>query len=308
MRLLCTISAAIALLCVPAPAEESVKKSALDKTAFEAYIRQVELLTANVPIKVGDSRPSPFEGFVEVPVDVVTAQGNVPLRYFVSRDGKLIVKGNIFDIAKNPFDPEMKKLKTDLQPSFGTPGAPVVIVVFSDFQCPNCKEEAKVLRENLLKTFPDKVRVYFKDFPLETLHPWAKPAAIAGRCVFREKPAAFWDYHDWIYEHQSEIVPDNLKTKVIGWAESKGLDTAKLGQCMDSKATEAEVNREMVEGHSLLIGGTPTLFINGRPLTGAIPWQTLEEIVKRELGYQQTANNAGEKCCEVTIPSLVPKK
>jgi protein-disulfide isomerase len=308
MRLIYTVCAAIALLCVAAPAQETTKKSALDKAAFEAYIRQVELLPANLPIKVGDPKPSPFDNFLEVPADVVTAQGYVPLRYFISKDGKLIVKGNIFDIDRNPFEPEMKRLKTDLQPSFGTPGAPVVLVVFSDFQCPNCKEEAKVLRENLTKTFPDKVRVYFKDFPLESMHNWAKAAAIAGRCVFREKPAAFWDYHDWIYEHQGEILADNLKTKVIGWADSKGLDSAKLGQCIDTKATEAEVNREMVEGHGLLVSGTPTIFINGRALTGALPWQTLEEIIKRELGYQQTASNAGEKCCEVTIPSLVPKK
>jgi protein-disulfide isomerase len=289
-------------------AQEPPKKSALDKASFEAYIRQVELLPADLPMKVGDPRASMFDQFLEVPIEVVTNQGNVPLRYFVSKDGKLIVKGSIFDIAKNPFEPELKKLKTDLQPSFGAPGAPVVLVVFSDFQCPKCQDEAKVLRENVVKTFPDKVRVYFKNFPLETIHPWSKAAAIAGRCVFREKPAAFWDYHDWIYEHQSEILPDNLKTKVIGWADSKNLDSAKLGQCMDTKATENEVNREIAEGRALTISGTPTLFINGRPMTGAVPWQTLEQVIRRELVFQQTAATAGEKCCEVTIPSLVPSK
>ena len=307
MRLVYTFLTAIALLCTAGLAQEP-KKSALDKTAFEAYIRQVELLPANLQVKVGDPKPSMFEPFVEVPIEVVTGQGTVPLRYYVSKDGKLIVKGSVYDISKNPFEPELKKLKTDLQPSFGTPGAPVVLVVFSDFQCPKCQEEAKVLRDNLQKAYPDKVRVYFKDFPLEPIHPWARAAAIAGRCVFREKPAAFWDYHDWIYEHQKEILPDNLKTKVIGWADTKGLDSAKLGQCMDAKATESEVDRELAEGRSLMISGTPTLFINGRPLTGAVPWQTLDEIIKREIGFQQTAATAGEKCCEVTIPSLVPSK
>lgn len=308
MRTVHTPLTAIALLCAAAVAQEPSKKSALDKAAFEAYIRQVELLPANLPMRVGDPKASMFDQFLEVPIEVVTGQGDVPLRYFVSKDGKLIVKGSIFDIARNPFEPELKKLKTDLQPSFGAPGAPVVLVVFSDFQCPKCQDEAKVLRENVTKTFPDKVRVYFKNFPLETIHPWSKAAAIAGRCVFREKPAAFWDYHDWIYEHQKEILPDNLKTKVIGWADSKNLDSAKLGQCMDTKATENEVNRDIAEGRTLTITGTPTLYINGRPLTGAVPWQTLEEVIKRELAFQQTAANAGEKCCEVTLPSLVPAK
>lgn len=306
MQLASTFLSAVVLLSSCAFAQETAKKSALDKAALEAYVRQVELLPTSLKVNIGEPTPTIFDGFLEASVEVVTPQGVVPLRYFVSKDGKLIVKGNIFDISKNPYQPEVNKLKTDMQPSFGTPGAPVVMVVFSDFQCPNCREEGKILRENVAKTFPDKVRVYFKDFPLEGMHPWAKPAAIAGRCVFRQKATAFWDYHDWIYEHQSEILADNLKSKVVGWAETKNLDGAKLAQCIDTKATEGEVNREIAEGRTLLINGTPTMFINGRPVTGAVPWQTLEEIIKRELGFQQTAANAGEKCCEVTIPSLAP--
>ncbi len=301
MRLLCSLTA---LLCISCLAQEPHKKSALDKAAFEAYVRQVELLTPDLKVLVGDPKPSMFEPFLEVPFEIVTPQGSIPLRYYVSKDGKLMVKGSVFDISKNPFEPELKRLTTDREPSFGTPGAPVVLVVFSDFQCPNCKEEAKVLRDNLLKTYPDKVHVFFKDFPLEKMHPWAKAAAIAGRCVFRDKPAAFWAYHDWIYEHQSEILPDNLKTKVVGWADTQNLDSAKLAQCMDTRATEGEVNREIAEGKSLLLSGTPTIFINGRPLSGAVPWPTLQEIIKRELGFQQTAKDSGEKCCEVTIPGL----
>ncbi len=308
MRLLCTVLIAIAAFCPASPAQQAAKKSGFDKAAFEAYIRQVELLSTDLKVAVGDPKPSMFPAFDEVFVDVTTPNGMVPLRYFVSQDHKLIVKGNLFEMGQSPFEPELRKLKTDMQPSFGTPGAPVVLVVFSDFQCPNCKEEAKVLRDQLPKAFEGKVRVYFKDFPLEQLHPWAKPAAIAGRCVFRQKPAAFWNYHDWIYDHQAEILPDNLKTKVIGWAETQNLDTAKLGQCIDARATESEVNREIAEGRSLMLNGTPTLFINGRPLSGSLPWPTLEEIIKRELGFQQTAKNAGEKCCEVTLPTLAPAK
>lgn len=308
MRLFYTLVTAIALLCPGAIGQEAAKSGAFDKAAFEAYIRQVELLPADLKLMIADPKPSMFAPFNEVDIEAVTQNGVVPLRYYMSKDGKYIIKGAVFDIHQNPFEPELKKLKTDLQPSFGTAGAPVVMVVFSDFQCPNCKEEAKVLRENLLKAYPDQVRVYFKDFPLEQMHPWAKAAAIAGRCVFREKPAAFWAYHDWIYDHQTEILPDNLKSKVIGWAGTQNLDTNQLGQCIDTKATEAEVNHEIAEGKSLMVNGTPTLFINGRPLTGAIPWPTLDQIIKREIGFQQTAKNAGEKCCEVTIPSLAPAK
>jgi protein-disulfide isomerase len=284
------------------------KKTAFDKSQFESYIRQVELLPEALQMSVGDPKPSAFPGWKEVPVDVTTQNGLVPLHYFVSNDGQLIVKGAIFDVNKNPFQPELDKLKTDLQPSFGPAGAPVVMVVFSDFQCPNCKEEAKILRDNIQKTFPKEVRVYFKDFPLEQMHPWAKASAMAGRCVFRQNAPAFWDYFDWIYEHQSEILPDNLKTKVLGWAQTKSLDLDKLGQCIDSKATEKEVDREVAEGRSVQVNGTPTTFINGRGISGTVPWPKLEQIIRREIGYQQAAGNAGEKCCEVSIPSLAPKQ
>ena len=310
MKSVLSLVAALGLFLSGAAAQNApAAKSALDKAAFEAYVRQLELLPATLKVVVGDPKPTIYDQFLEVPVEVVTPQGNAQLRYLVTKDGRNIVKGNVYDINKHPFQSELNRLKTDLQPSFGTPGAPVVMVVFTDFQCPNCREEAKVLRENLTKTFPDKVRVYFKDFPLEQIHPWARPAAIAGRCIFRQQPTAFWEFHDWMFEHQPEITADSLKTKVIGWAQEKNMDLAKLGQCIDTNATAADVDREIAEGKSLAVNGTPTMFVNGRPLQGAIPWQTLEQIIQRELALPQASTQAAaEKCCEVTIPSLVPKK
>jgi protein-disulfide isomerase len=301
MKILCVFAAAALLLA----GAEKARKSALDKPTLEAYVRQVELLPDELKMKIGDPQPSPFSDFLEVPIEVVTPQGVYSIRYFVSKDGQKVVKGSIFDINKNPFEAEMKRVKTDLQPSFGAPGAPVVIAVFTDFECPNCREEAKVLRENIQKEFPNDVRVYYKDFPLDQMHPWARPAAIAGRCIFRSNPAVFWDYHDWVFEHQPDFTTDNLKNKVLEWAGGKSVDTLQLSRCIDSKSTEKEVDRSIAEGRSLQVSGTPTLFINGRQMTGAIPWANLSQIIKREIEYQKTASNAGEKCCEVKLPSLV---
>ena len=296
--------AGVSLACVGA---DAARKSALDKPTLEAYVRHLELLPDNLKVTVGDPAPSIVPDFFEVPVDVDTTQGIYHLRYFVSKDGQKMFKGNLYDINRNPFQRELEKLKTDLQPSYGAPGAPVVIVVFSDFECPNCKEEAKTLRENVEKTFPKEVRVYFKDFPLEIQHPWSRSAAIAGRCVFRQQPAAFWDYHDWIFENQAEINVDNLRSKVLEWAGSKNLDGLQLGRCMDTKATDKEVEKSLTEGRALQINGTPMLFINGRQLGGITEWRTLESVIRRELEYQKKTADAGEKCCEISIPSLVNK-
>jgi protein-disulfide isomerase len=210
-------------------------------------------------------------------------------------------------VKENPFKPDLDKLKTDLQPSFGTPGASVVLVLFSDFQCPFCKEEAKVLRTNLLSTYPKQVRLYFKDMPLDQIHPWARAAAIAGRCVFKQNPTAFWDYHDWIYEHQGDITKENLREKVLEFAKGKEIDALQLGRCMDTRATEAEVNKSVKEAQEVHVMSTPTLFVNGRRLPSQVAWPDLRMIIDTEIEYQKTAKNAGDDCgCEVKldIPGL----
>lgn len=296
MRFIATL-----LLALGACALAQTKKPPLDRPRLESYVRHLELLPADLPMKIGEPTPSHFASYYNLPVEITTPNGVYALHYFISADGQTLVRGIMTDLTKPPFEAERKQLTTAGQPSFGPADAPVNIVVFSDFQCPNCKDEAKIVHGNLGQTFPKDVRVFFKDFPLEKLHPWAKQAAIAGRCVYKQQPAAFWDFHDWIYEHQAEISPEDLKTKVAGFAETKNLDAAKLSGCIDAKATEAEIDREVAEGRLLGVSGTPTLFVNGRPLTGAVKWEQLEQIVKRELEY---GKKSAEKCCEVSLPGL----
>jgi protein-disulfide isomerase len=283
------------------------KKTAFDKPTLEAYLRRMQLWIPEIQVKIDDPKPAPFPQFKMVDVHISYGAATKDYLYYVSNDGQQVVEGSVHDINQNPFKLELDKIKTDLEPSFGAPGAPVVLVVFSDFQCPLCREEAKTLREKIPSVFPNEVRVYFKDFPLEAIHPWAKMASIAGRCVFRQNPEVFWGYHDWMYEHQGEITAENLKSKVLEFGKEKSLDTLQLSRCMDNKSTEGEVDKEIANGRALQIDATPTIFLNGRRLVGNTPWQNLEQIIRVELGYQKTAKDAGEKCCEVTIPSPLSK-
>jgi protein-disulfide isomerase len=190
-----------------------------------------------------------------------------------------------------------------MRPSFGTPGAPVVIAEFSDFECPFCREEAKMLRENILKTYPKEVRVYFFDFPLDQIHPWAKAAALTGRCVFRQSASAFWDYHDWIFDHQAETTAETFPGKALEFAKSKDLDTAAYSACLTSKEAAADVDHTLEMGHALEINQTPTIFVNGRRLAGTMDWANLKMVIDYEIGYQKTAKNAGEDCgCDLRLP------
>jgi protein-disulfide isomerase len=286
----------------PAPVE---KKSAFDKHTFEAYVRHLNVWGPQIAVEIADPKPSDMPGFVTVTVHAAANGASADLEYYVSKDGQKVVQGNLYDISQNPFKPELDKLKTDLQPSFGTPGAPVVLVEFSDFECPMCKEEAKTLRDNLMSAYPQQVRFYFIEFPLDQIHPWARAAAIAGRCIFRQNANAFWAYHDWIFAHQDEIKPDNLKDEVLEFAKGKDIDPLQLTRCMDNKETEAEVEEVPGFGQGCRRRGhADALFINGRKLEGRVDWPNLRNIIDYEIDYQKTAHNAGENCgCEVTLPA-----
>ena len=319
-RSLC-LSFAAALLVASAGSGQSAKKSALDKATLEAYVRHLFVLDSRVTIQVSDPKPSAkLPGFQEVTVHASAGQQAQDFRFLISQDGSKILQGNVFEVGQNPFKPELDKLKTEFAPSMGTAGAPVVLVEFSDFQCPYCKQEATMLRENLLNAYPKQVRLYFKEFPLEAIHPWSRAGAMAARCVYQQNANTFWDYHDWAFGHQAEITPENFKDKVMEWAKGqKSLDVLQLGQCIDSKATSAEVDKTLAEGRALEVGGTPTLFINGRRIPNVVDWPTLRAIIDFEIEYQKTAKNAGEDCgCDMKLtlpgmdaqkpPTLVPPK
>jgi protein-disulfide isomerase len=304
----------------PVSAPVSAAVSALDKPQMEAYVRHLLAVIPEVQIKVDDPKPGPTADLVQVDIHFTYQGRSQDETFFVTKDGQHIVRGVVYNFAQNPFKEDLDKLKTSGAPSFGPATASITAIEFGDFECPNCREEARTLRDNIPKDFPSQVRIVFKDFPLEAIHPWAKEAAIAGRCVFHQSPAAFWKFHDWIYEHQTDITNENLKTQVLDFAKgAPEIEALQLGSCMDTKATEGEVDASIAEGRALHVDATPTLFLNGRRLVGNYPWQNLDQIITGELNYEKSAQNASsaaagtpeagkaDKCCEVKIPSPLSK-
>jgi protein-disulfide isomerase len=288
--------AAVVLLALSAWAQTAVpiapagSKPSFDKAAFEASIRYYELVAAGVTVKAGDPKPSrSLPGFSEVVVHLSLGNDSKDETYYVSADGQTVIPGEpgsvpAFNIGRNPFQINLDKLVLDNQPSFGPSNAPVTIVEFGDLECPSCKAEAPLLRGIVPTAYPDKVRVVFKDFPLESIHPWARAASDAARCVFRQNPQAFWKIYDWFYNTQEQITPENLTSNVLEWAGKNGVDATQLGRCIDTKATDSEVARNLTEAHALNLKGTPTLFVNGRKV-GGVEWSTLQQIIEAELNH-----------------------
>jgi len=285
----------ILALAVSSLAWAATGKGALDKSTLENYLRHVELFRGDVTFKIDDPRPSKYlPGFSEVLVHLIFESAEKDELFYISPDGQTIIRGDVFNLGKSPFQANQDKLTLKDQPSFGPADAPVTIVEFGDFECPDCKMEAPVLRKDMTEAFGGKVRVYFKNFPLESVHPWARAAAIAGRCVVQQGQPAFWKFYDWIYQNQDDIALDNLNAKVLAWAGENGVDSAKLGQCIDTKATEPEVNASIAEGHALGISGTPTLFINGRKI-GGLMWPDLQLVINKELEYTSPAHASSSR-------------
>jgi protein-disulfide isomerase len=310
---LLTLAAALALT-LTASGQTTAKKNAFDKAWLETYVRHLWVLEPDYKVEISDPKPSAdMPGLKEITVKVSQGGASQTIDLLVSADGSKIVEGSVYDTGANPYKKNLDKLKTAFTPSLGTPGAPVVLVEFSDLECPHCKEEAKVLRQNLIQSYPTQVRLYFKDFPLTQIHAWAKPAAMAGRCVFNNNASSFWDYADYMFAQQDAITPTNLRDKVMEWAKGqKDIDALQLGRCIDDKSTEKEVDASSAEAVALEVDGTPTLFVNGRrvPASAAEDWPTLKRVIDNELKYQETAKDAGENCgCETKLdaPGLPPK-
>ena len=303
-------SIALALVAQTPQPSASPKKSAFDKVNLEAYLRHLIPYPAQVKIEVGDPVPSALAGFSQVRVIASMGERFKQHVFEVSADGQRFFEAQVYDIAQNPFASDLAKLKTEFQQSLGTPGAKAVLVLFSDFQCTYCREQSRLLRENLLKTYPQDVRLYFKDFPLDQIHPWARAGAIAARCVFRQNAPAFWDFHDYLFDKQADFTPANLKEKSLAWATAKGLNAVQFTSCLDTQATEKEVDRNLADGRAVGVASTPTLFVNGRRLNGTLEWNSLKTLIDLELDYQKTNGKAGEEaCCSVELPTpFAPKK
>ena len=291
----------------PKLADAAKGPSALDKPTLENYVRHLETWDHSITMEISDPKPAPFDGFYEVTIHASKGPASQDMSFYVSKDGKQILQGTLYTTADNPFKSDLDKLKglTDHAANYGTLGAPVVIVEFSDFQCPFCKEEAKTLRSNIPSIYPKEVHLYHLDMPLENAHPWARAAAIAGRCVYKQSNSAFWTYYDWIYEHQSDINSENLQAKILEWAKGRdSIDSLQLTRCMENKETDSEVTWSAEQAKKLQVNQTPMFFVNGRRMAGAVDWPTMKHIIDDEIEYQKTAKNAGEDCgCSMTLPT-----
>ena len=162
-----------------------------------------------------------------------------------------------------------------IDPVRGNASAPITIVEFSDYQCPFCARVNPTL-EQVRKTYGDKVKIIFKDFPLPN-HPQAPKASEAAHCAGEQ--GKYWELHDVMFANQRALNVPELKQ----YATTLGLDMAKFTPCLDSGKHAGLVASGLAQGEKMGVNSTPTLYINGRALIGAQPFEAFKQIIDEEL-------------------------
>lgn len=181
---------------------------------------------------------------------------------------------------------DMGKIEMKGEPVLGQEDAPVTMVVYEDFECPFCKRFEENAVPEIKKNYIDsgKVKMVWKDRPLTNIHKWAKPAAEAMECVYREGGgSAFWTLKNKVFANQDSLSVDNAQSKVKSWAAEEGVSESAVQSCIDSGDAMKEVEADSTEGKELGASGTPTTYINGQKVTGAQPFSNFERIIDTKL-------------------------
>ena len=269
----------------------------------EVLVRQKAELPPGSAIAVGPRTPSDLVGYDTVEV-TVTNEGHTshPIKFLLSKDGKTLAQFTRYDISADP----RALISAEGRPSRGGPAnAPVLIVGFDDLECPYCARLHASIFPAITDRYGDKVHIVYKDFPLESIHPWALHAAIDVNCVADQSPAGYWTLVDQIHAHASDIsaaaqsgagatpsdqdeekalerVYGMLDTMTLKQGEAQHIDLSKLNVCIKLQDTKA-INASIKLADSFNLQSTPVLFINGAKVDGAVPIEFIFDSIDKAL-------------------------
>ncbi len=236
---------------------------------------------------IGASSPVDLSGFEDSPVKGLK-QGNInigrgPVPVLLSDDGKSMLVGELLDTTVDPLKEVSDSISMENVPTKGSESAKVVVVEYSDFQCPFCKRGADMIPQ-ILSDYKDDVKVVYKQLPLAN-HKWAKPASIASLCAFEQDGEKFWSFHDAVFEKQKEINIDNSGEKLKGIATDVGLDVTAYEKCIGSEEMADRVQADIKEAQSIGVSSTPTFVVDGIIVPGA-NLQALKNAIDSRLSQQ----------------------
>jgi len=261
---------------------------------IERQVRSFYHLPSEVEVSIGPMSPSPdFPAYDTVRVTVSTPgskEAPHTLDFLLAKDRKSMIRLTRFDLTKDPSAEVMSKLNLKDRPTRGNKDAKVVLVNFDDFQCPFCSHMHTTLFPQILKEYGDRVLFVYKDYPLEEIHPWAVHAAINANCLAEQGNDAYWDFADYIHGNQREVNSEKgreaqfakLDQITLLQGQQHNLDMSKLQSCVKAQKNSA-VLASIKEGDAVGVSATPTLFVNGEEIDGALPVAEVRAALDRAL-------------------------
>ena len=239
---------------------------------------QLTAFLASVKITVGPLRPSDFANYDALTISMEGGEKKQTYEFLLSKDGKTLVRMTKLDLTKDPYVEAMKKIDLSGRPTRGSKDAKVVVVNFDDFECPFCSRMHQTLFPELLKEYGDRVEFVYKDYPLTEIHPWATHAAVDANCLAAQNNDAYWDFADHIHANQREVNSEKgrdaqfaaLDRLTLEQGQKHNLDQSKLQACVKAQNEDA-IKASMNEAEGVGVTATPTLFVNGQEMDGALP-------------------------------------
>jgi len=246
---------------------------------IEHQVRFYYNLPPEVKVTVGAiTANSDLPGYDNVSVKLDGDGKQKDYTFLISKDRMTLLRVTKFDLTKDAYADLMSKIDLKGRPTRGTKDGKVVVVNFDDFECPFCSRMHQTLFPELLKEYGDRVTFAYKDYPLTEIHPWAVRAAVDAGCLADQSGDAYWDFADYIHANKQEVDKKETPTArfealdkiTILQGQKHNLDAAKLEACVKAQNEDA-VRASMKEADDLGVNATPTLFINGRKIDGAVP-------------------------------------
>ena len=259
----------------------------------QTEVRSRYSVPSQISISLSDPKPAEVPGYDAIVITFTGGTHTTNHDFLISKDRKTLAHLEKFDISSDLMD----KIDVKGRPVRGKPDAKVVIVNFDDFQCPFCSRMHATLFPALLASYGDRVKIIYKDYPLLEIHPWAMHAAINANCLVAQNNEAYWDFADYVHANQKEVAgktkPEtfaNLDRIAKEQGQKHQVDAQKLEACIQ-KQDETAVKASMAEADKLGVDSTPTLFINGERVSGAVPESEMRMILDRALGRPVTASD-----------------
>ena len=257
---------------------------------IEQQVRIFYTIPPNVKVVLGPTKPSEFPGYDALTITFDGGDKKKTYDFLLAKDGKTLLRMTKLDLSKDPFAEIMKKIDVNGRPTRGNSKAKVVAVNYDDFECPFCSRMHQTLFPGLLKEYGDRVLFIYKDFPLAEIHPWATHAAVDANCLAAQNPDAYWDFADYMHANQKEVNSEKshdgqfaaLDRIAMAQGQKHNLDAAKLQACIKAQQDD-RIKASVHEGEDLGVEATPTMFINGEKVDGALPIDELRAVLDRAL-------------------------